>query len=584
MTSTDVSQEHSEDRAIDRPREPILLGRLVAKLACDSRKAHRIGLVLLVILCLELSAAILATGCPTLNSMPWDLATLLDGGYRVLNGQKPHVDFYSPLGLVTLALVAVGMKIGSPTASAIAYTHAILLPVLALWAWILLRTRAPAFFAGFLALWVGVLAVTPRSLGWPPPLASYSMQYNRWGWALLLIAAIELFLPRRDGKDRGIAGISTGLITGLLLFLKINYFAVAVAAIAVRLACRGLDWKWLVRTAGAFTLVAAAGFWYLNFNFAAFIGDLRLLASVQSLSSRLGYLVQLIFANAPELGLLGFTMLLSGIWLYPRDGSWQARARWLAVPGSLAGLGLVNCCANFQKFEIPLIAFAVFVVAEHLRRGLAGPDAGPLVSYLAVCLAAAGIIGQGLYQDLGTLAAARSGPSEAEIQQHWPGFDAAPLRDLRVSPPVNIVSAESVRNALEAQAITWREEEGEAYPYPMWFNDGIQLLKAHVGAHSHVLVMDLSNPFSFALGLTPPRGDALFWHYGRDFNFDHFPPAERVFREVTHIMVPKAPVHRSATYALQKIYAHVLTEKFYRAAESDLWILYQSRASAPLNH
>ncbi len=559
-----------------------MLDKLVEMLACDSSKAHRIALGLVLILSLELSAAIVKTGCPPLNSMVWDMSTLLDGGYRVLQGQKPHVDFYSPLGLLTLALVAMGMKVGSATASAIAYTHAILLPVFAVWACIMLRARAPAFFAGFLALWIGVLAVTPRSLGWPPPLVSYSMQYNRWGWALLIIASIELFIPRRDGKERAAAGISTGIITGLLLFLKINYFAVMVMAVAIRLAWRGIDWKWLAWVAIAWAGITGAGFWYLDFNIAAFVGDLRLLASVQTLSDRITNLLQLVLANAFELWLLGSSMLIAGIWLFPRSSSWKARARWLAVPVTLAVLGIITCCANFQKFEIPLISLAIVTVAEELRRGLTHDHAAPPLAYLAVCLVAVGVIGQSLYQDLGTLAAGNSGLSELEVQQHWPTFDASPLHDLRASPPVlRALSPDSVRVALRAQAVIWREGEGEAYPYVLWFNDGVHLLRTRVDARSHVLVMDLSNPFSFALGLTPPRGDALFWHYGRDFNAEHFPPAERVFREVTHVMVPKAPVHGSATYLLQKIYASTLSEQFRRAAESDLWILYERKG--PIN-
>ncbi|GEM_PF-1844045 len=573
--STDLLSNQSTPSKSEQPGRNLFAARLVGKLTSDSKQAQYLGLALLAAICIELSIAIFVTGCPSLNSMVWDLSTLLDGGYRVLQGQRPHVDFYSPLGLLTLALVAAGMKMGSSSASAIAYVHVIMLPVLAIWTWILLRSRVPAFWAGLVALWVGVLAVTPRSLGWPPPQVSYSMQYNRWGWALLAIMAVELFIPRRDGRQRATAGLSTGIITGLLLFLKINYFGVAAMAIAIRLAWRGVNWRWLAGAATGCAAVAAAGFAYLNFDFAAFAGDLRLLASVQTLSSRVAYCVQLVFANAIDLWFLASAILIAGFWAYPGNGPWRKQLGPLIAPVSLAALGIVACTANFQKFEIPLIPLAVVVIAEQLRRCQAIGDGASQIGYLAICLIGVGMIGPSLYEDFGTLAAAKGGPSEEEIRQHWPAFDAPPLRALRVSPPVNPVSPGAVLAALRADAITWREEMGEAYPYPLFVNDGVRLLKPHINAQSHVLVMDLSNPFSVALGLIPPRGDALFWHYGRDFDEQHFPPAKKVFREVTHVMVPKAPVHRSATYLLQRIYAGMLATNFHRAAESDLWILYE---------
>jgi len=186
--------------------------------------------------------------------------------------------------------------------------------------------------------------------------------------------------------------------------------------------------------------------------------------------------------------------------------------------------------------------------------------------------------GKLFYEDVATLASA--GAKTIEVSPPgWPRLDAAALGGVRIEPPPPDITTDGVRGGLRAGAVTWREEQ-EAYPYVLWFNDGAALLRAHVSSRSRVLVMDLSNPFSFALGLTPPRGDALFWHYQRDFDSVHFPAPSRVFREVTHVMVPKAPVHRLATAALQRIYAPVLARDFRLAAENELWTLYERRTDS----
>jgi hypothetical protein len=253
------------------------------------------------------------------------------------------------------------------------------------------------------------------------------------------------------------------------------------------------------------------------------------------------------------------------------------RLRLLAAPAAVAALGILTCSANYQVLQIPLIYVAIFLLVEQLRRGVAAAGDRGRMAFLAVCLIASGMAGNLFYEDVATLAAAGAKTTEP-APPDWPRLDAS-LGDVRIDPPPRELTTDAVRGGLRAGAATWREEE-EAYPYVLWFNDGAALLRAHVSSRSRVLVLDLSNPFSFGLGLTPPRGDALFWHYQRDFDSVHYPAASRVFREVTHVMVPKAPVHRSATVALQRIYAPVLARDFRLAAESELWILYERRTGS----
>src|SRR5208282_286473 len=80
---------------------------------------RRSGLVLLAIFIL-LAILFGLVGTPPI-SVPWDTAILLDGGWRIINGQVPHADFHTPIGPLTYLLAAFGMKIAPPSASSMTY-------------------------------------------------------------------------------------------------------------------------------------------------------------------------------------------------------------------------------------------------------------------------------------------------------------------------------------------------------------------------------------------------------------------------------------------------------------------------------
>jgi hypothetical protein len=401
------------------------------------------------------------------------------------------------------------------------------------------------------------------------------MQYNRWGWALLSIAIIELFLPRRDGIVRVRAGVSTGIVAGLLLFVKPNYLAAVMGAIVVRLLASRFDRKWASGLAGGFLAIAAAGFMYLRFNFGAFWGDLRMLGSVQTLSVRLGSISQLTMANIPDLFFLGCAVLIAATYARRAGASPGRVLRIAGPPVAVAAIGIVTCSANYQWLQIPLMYLAVFLLIEYVRRMKTSRELGAAAFLMLILIGAGATVGP-FFEDLTTLLGAGSHETDPQVRD-WPGFASAALADMRVEPRPQELSTESVLGGLRAGATRWSEQDGNAYPYVLWFNAGAALLRDRISARTHVLVMDLSNPFSFALGLTPPKGDALFWHYQRVFDRSHFPEASRVFRDVTDVMVPKTPIQRQATKELQQIYGSVLARDFQKAGENDLWIRYERR-------
>src|SRR5271170_4109624 len=80
----------------------------------DSPQASRVCFTLLLALVLLTAEWLVKMGATVVLCFPSDIAGTLDGGWRVINGQIPHVDFYTPLGVVTHLIVALGMRLGGP--------------------------------------------------------------------------------------------------------------------------------------------------------------------------------------------------------------------------------------------------------------------------------------------------------------------------------------------------------------------------------------------------------------------------------------------------------------------------------------
>jgi hypothetical protein len=70
-----------------------------------ARRRHRVLTVLLLLVC----AAVAVVGVPRLHIFGHDIFVSLDGGWRVLNGQRPGVDFYGQMGPVYYLLHAAGL-------------------------------------------------------------------------------------------------------------------------------------------------------------------------------------------------------------------------------------------------------------------------------------------------------------------------------------------------------------------------------------------------------------------------------------------------------------------------------------------
>ncbi|MEW6439350.1 MAG: hypothetical protein AB1640_00295 [bacterium] len=547
----------------------------------DSALGYRLQWIFVLTLTAALSLLLLRMGAPHIAVMPWDIFIQLDGGWRILNGQIPHVDYYTPLAPLPFLLTAAGMKLAPPSTSAITYGNVILLAVATPWAWLIARSRMSTVHALLFVSFTAFLLIAPRALGDTPRATTYAMIYNRFGFALLSMLFVErLLMPRGPMRPRAwlLGAFSSGLILALLLLCKITYFIFGIAGVLLHLFLRREKRiSQSISMIVGFSVVAAAAGLLLRLDLAALVSDAAL-ASMRQSPVRFWLALRLLLSNFPQFYLLFFAMLvlMAGGWpAEPPPGRRFLRHEPVLTSSFIAFSGLVLCSTNCQPADIPLLFIAGLVLAEYLRRAIRSEEnpGRPIlqttagIKYLAAVMVAtylfAGIFLKDVTSTMYAVAwhelALPRCPDSERLQSRT-------LRDFVVDRSA-IVSTVVPRTNVEA--------------FTVQINDGLSLLRRHASKDTRVLTMGFSNPFSFALELPPPRGDALWWQVDVTFNETLFPAGEKVFNDVDLVMVPRFPERTEATATMERIYRDRLDLLFYEKETTSFWTLLARKPDRP---
>lgn len=207
-----------------------------------------------------------------------DTLHLLEVLLRMQAGERAHLDFMTPIGVLAFLPIALLMKTGLGVGSAILWAQALvaglLLPPTI---WVAgSRFRGPWAFLFAASVLVLVLAL---GYGEAERTVSISMHYNRWAWAVaFLVVAVSML-------DTGRAPLPDGLILGLglaaLALIKVTYFVAFAPAVAVALLIRrdmaalGVTLVAGLAVAALVTLAWGPGYWL------AYLGDLAAVAGSQ---------------------------------------------------------------------------------------------------------------------------------------------------------------------------------------------------------------------------------------------------------------------------------------------------------------
>ena len=514
------------------------------------------------VLLLLLAAAALQLGPGGVYYAEWmqDIFLTLDGVERMRRGQWPHTGFPTPIGVLYflpfyLASLLVGVTQHLVVLGPALF--ALLLAAATLW---IARRRLPPAAGALLALYAGLLALSPRQLGQAFTVVSNNAAYNRFGWALVAVLAALAFLPRQDEAD-GQGAFRDGVLAGLLgtaaALDKVTF--AAAGAILVVMALATLRRTGILRFLGGAAiapLLVLGGLEATTGLVGAYLNDLRTAAAAQASLARTAQALAIAGDSAVGLGLaVALTVLVRS------RPDWRLLLALVAIVGAGAALGV----QNHMALENPLVPVAALIGwSAASRNGTALPRPGwPRLGILLLAV----LLLRPTVTDamaIAWTAAAPKAPAAALAS-----LADTPLAGLRLPDQPNRLppgaDAEHALNDVEYVAL---------------LAEGTALLRPFLAADQVVMSLTWTNPFPTLLRRPPVPHALLWWDPGRSFSAAVRPDGDTMFRGVDLVMIPNLYHDMRSTELMREVYRPVLDQLFEPAAASPHWQLLRRKPTS----
>ncbi|HZD41169.1 MAG TPA: hypothetical protein VE131_10635 [Terriglobales bacterium] len=492
-----------------------------------------------------------------------DVFFLLDNGWRVINGQRPHIDYSSPWGPVTFLIAGVGLLISRFTADGIGYGNALFGLLIGLWSHRIGRERLEPIPRILASLYLVLLVVAPYPLGRPVHYLSHAMVPNRYGYALLGLILLESSLEGRTReKEDWFGGISAGAATALVLFLKISYFFGAVLLIGGFALLRGLSRQRLPGIVIGFSLVAIPLLVYLRFDVWAILRDWNMAAHARAEGVLFGDLGRKFLVNTPYLLLLVY-LAIRGSSAERANQEGHRNFHLLRIGALVFAADIIVIFGNQQDTQLPLsILFSLIVISR-------------VVSGNRTCPEKETSFHQPVYR-VTLFAAGMFFLIQFALQVSALGYGAFLKAHPSLPPAATRFAVPRLVPLLLYDGLDAPNSNGRKFT--TYVNEGIELLRKNSRPRDTVLTMDMVNPFPYAMGRRPAVGGVAAAAYRYTLSDAHRPSDEGYFGNADIVMVPKMPAsHPGYFNGFYEMYEPALHDHFRLSAESDMWYLYRRK-------
>jgi hypothetical protein len=519
-----------------------------------------------ILLILAVSAGTAIVGAVHTRIFGHDIFLFLDSGWRVLNGQRPAVDFSPGIGELLPLVMAAGLTLAHNSVQGIGYANAMLGVVVGTWSYAIARDRMAWTPSCLISLLLTLIAVAPFPLGWFPNTFSHAMVYNRYGYALLGIVLVESFqkAQRDAGARRFLGSLSTGVISAALLFLKPSYGLVALVFAAYSVLLDRRNW-WrpigilLGLTGGILAMMA-----WLRFDFEAVLGAFRMLAAARSGGLSWWDVRWAVIKGLPDFLGLALLIIFGGVIRSSKESIARSFGPLVIAIIVMFG-GALLLATNGQRRDFPLNAvLAILLVEQGLvaakKLGL-GATAGFLRADTVILLV-------GLLCFVPDMLSNASGLLAAIVES-------------RRNPPVSEVARFQSRQLsglllYDVPFGTGADDRSNGRVYVTYVNDGMELISRVSKASETIFTLDIFNPFPYALLRPPAIGGTDCISFDHQFNDAHKPTADRLFGSADIVMVPKHPSAADVdSSGLFRNYLAIIQARFRLCAETDWWQLYK---------
>jgi hypothetical protein len=499
--------------------------------------------------------ALLSPGLVLSREMTWDFLYNLSGAWRLQHGHVAHVDFHEPVGQLNFLLTRLGFELVGPTPFAFLVGVTIVAAVVFASASVAAMRRLPVLPAALFVIFVTLLVLMPANVGDKPNAYSFAMSYNRYGWSLLSILALILFVPPRDRVGDWIDVANASLLLVALFYLKVTYFAGGLAFVGLAiLVCPHIRARlptWLV--IGGLIVANAGAPWNHPY-----LLDILHAAAAGAVRNSLSFHLDNFFANSEGYAPYAAGLVLA-VWMWARG---LAPLRVPLAIVSILAIGAFVLSQNHQSHGLPIGIVIAFLLYDQIRERF-GPSAPVLPMLMVFPLFA-----------IGTSALSLAGyhvhaGREALLQV----VDRTQLKGLAVPAERPGLLAAFADGRLGPALLNWSRAAQPRFELsPAEYVETIVEAAALLGDGRHcrggVVVLDQVNPFPFMLGWPPAQGDNLWSGPGAPVR-----PADEIFAEVGHVLIPKFSTYGAWTELARFEYGPYLSENFRAHEETQSWFV-----------
>lgn len=474
-----------------------------------------------------------------------DAFWLLDGAWRLLNGQRAQVDFSSMQGVLAFLPATIGLWISGGTIWGFGYAQALMGVVLTIWMYLLGRNRLADVPLALMCLAVCFMAAAPFSLNESPFMLGPGMTYNRYGYCLLTLVAVEAVfeMRARSTKSDFFGGLSTGVLVISLFFLKVTFFVSAACLVICLLPCRTLTRpRWLGICIG-FGASLFGFLIYYSFSIRPIFADLYITAASRKVPYTSFQLDQL---AGHALVLIALSLGIGA--LAARSGEILAARTALVAGFVLTACAVLTGLGNYNEYSgLAMSPFVAIILTDLLlrpTRTISTADRTATSTILmalmalvsTVVIAGAISMGYGLYK--------------------------------RVFVYKNLVD-------MQAPRLRGFATDDLNSDYTPFVNDGVNLLMRFRRPGETIMSLDFSNPFSYGLGIKPAPGGASGLQFNNSFNDKHHKSPEALLGAADLLMWPKDVWDNSLQFSVPRIYGPYVDTHFHLIGETDHWRLYR---------
>jgi len=548
-----------------------------------------------------------------------DSFILLNGGYRILAGQRPHVDYISPIGIFPQIIVSISMAFFGVKVAALSHMQIVVALLSCLLAVLVSKNRLPKPASLIFALMVFINLSATFHPASQLNQTSYAEIYNRQGVALVAISLLFLIPLNQSGLNKSTLfghGIAISSIFFMLSGIKPNFVVAITPVLALwffRESSRISRTGFLTGTLLALAIAGYyTGFHYLNILKDYYDAGIVFLNNqpVVALKSRISRFILDPLLITPLRFNSDLTLLLIlflSIPLYremkkfPKNGldlpknqsdqnsiihlfcnllitlfasQMSSKGITLKIPTSL-----IHTAGLFQVATI---------MGPSISRLMQLPFKRPTRFFAILCMVLSIITGNVIALMLARDAISpvlSYNQSRSSSIQNLRKMDSVHLNDF-ICNDVNI-------SMLFLDKIH-RDKLAEMPNYVDFINDGISLIKKQETGGQGVFSATYINPFNILMNLNPPHGGLLWYHKRRTFDQNSKIDFKSILNNSSLVIVPRPltendilPYYNSLTeYQIfvspmdSDLYVNVkpvIDNDYIKKAESKYWTIYKKK-------